>query len=78
MLFPSNLRETIFRVYCDDLVHQGIDRTTFLIKQRFFWTRIAKYIKEQVQKCGSSIRRKKTPGKAAPVNITSTALVELV
>ena len=58
--------------------HQGRDRTTSLIKQRFFWPRMAKFIKERVQKCGSCIRRKKAPGKAALVNITSTTPMELV
>ena len=78
IVLPSELKETIFRAYHDDLGHQGRDRTTSLIKQRFFWPRMAKFIKGRVQKCGSCIRRKKAPGKAALVNITSTTPMELV
>ena len=75
---PSNLIETLFSASYDDLGHQERDRTTSLIKQRLFWPRMAKYIKERSQNCSSCIRRKKTPGKAALVNITSTTQMELV
>ena len=78
IVLPLELKETIFRAYHDDLGHQGRDRTTSLIKHRFFWPRMAKFFKERVQKCGSCIRRKKAPGKAALVNITSTTPMELV
>ena len=79
LVLPDKLKETIFSAYHDDLGHQGRDRTTALIKQRFFWPRMNQFIKERIQKCGRCIRRKTTPGKAATlVNIKSTTPMELV
>ena len=78
IVLPSELQEAIYGVYQDDLRHQGRDRTTSLIKQRFFWPRMAKFITERVQKCKSCTRRQKASGKATFVNITSTTPMELV
>ena len=79
LVIPSSVRETIFAAYHDDLGHQGRDRTISLIRQRFFWPGMNKYIKEKVQQCGRCIRRKTAPVKATElVNITSTSPMELV
>lgn len=36
-VLPTSLTDIIFRAYHDDLGHQGRDRTTSLIRRRFFW-----------------------------------------
>ena len=57
------------------------DRTLSLIRHRFFWSGMNRYIKEKVQLCGRCIRRKTVPVKATElvnINITSTATMELV
>ena len=39
LVIPSNLTEIIFRSYHDDWGHQERDRTTSLIRRRFFLAR---------------------------------------
>ena len=79
LVLPPSLTDTIFKAYHDDLGHQGRDRTTSLIRRRFFWPGMSKDIKSRIQKCGRCIRRKTAPTKATElVNITSTAPMELV
>ena len=79
LVLPDKLKETIFSAYHDDLGHKRGDRTTALIKHRFFLPRMNQFIKERIQKCRRCIRRKTTPGKAATlVNIKSTTPMELV
>ena len=39
-------------------VHQSRDRTTSLVKQRFFWPGIDSYIRDRVEQCDRCIRRK--------------------
>ena len=78
-MLPSSLAETIFRAYHDDLGHQGRDRTTSLIRRRYFWPGMNTYIKTMVQLCERCIRRKTAPFRATePVNITSSFPMELV
>ena len=36
LVMPTTLIDTIFKAYHDDLGHQGRDRTTSLIRRRFF------------------------------------------
>ncbi|MCG7878320.1 MAG: hypothetical protein JAY78_18545, partial [Candidatus Thiodiazotropha taylori] len=79
LVLPPLLRNIIFQAYHDDLGHQGRDRTISLIRQRFFWPGMNRFIKEKVQTCGRCIRRKTAPVKATElVNISSTSPMELV
>ena len=78
-MLPTTLVETVFKAYHDDLGHQGRDRTTSLIRRRFFWPGMMDDIKQRVRLCGRCIRRKTALTKAAElVNITSSAPMELV
>ena len=79
LVLPSDFREIIFQAYHDDLGHQGRDRTSYLIKSRFYWPGMDSYIKQKVKECGRCIRRKVAPSRAANlVNIESSAPMELV
>ena len=79
LVLPSALKDDIFKAYHDDLGHQGRDRTTSLIRRRFYWPGINQYIRQKVQRCSRCVRRKTAPPKAAElVNITSSAPMELV
>ena len=79
LVLPASMKDTIFKAYHEDLGHQGRDRTTSLIKRRFCWPGMNKYIRERVQTCDRCIRRKTAPSKATElVNITSSAPMELV
>ena len=69
----------VLKSYHDDLGHQGRDRTASLIKGRFFWPRMNKFIRNYVQKWGRCICRKAPQVKSAHlVNKTSSAPMELV
>ncbi len=79
LVLPTALRDVVFRAYHDDLGHQGRDRSISLIKRRFFFPGLDTYVEKMVRKCGSCIRRKTAPTKAAPlVPITSSSPMELV
>ena len=49
IVISSDLIETRFVACHDNLGHQGRNRTTFLIKRRFCWRRMTKFIIERVQ-----------------------------
>lgn len=79
LVLPTSLTDTIFKAYHDDLGHQGRDRTTSLIRRRFFWPGMNEDIKKRVSLCERCVRRKTAPTKATElVNITSTSPMELV
>ena len=79
IVLPQALRDIVFKAYHDDLGHQGRDRTTALIRQRFFWPGMNQYIKQRVRQCIRCIRRKTPATKATElVNITSSAPMEMV
>ena len=76
---PITYRDDIFKALHYDLGHQGRDRTTSLIKQRFFWPGIDAFVAEQVRQCNRCILRKANPGISANlVSIESTAQMEIV
>ncbi|MCM8885689.1 MAG: DDE-type integrase/transposase/recombinase, partial [Candidatus Thiodiazotropha sp.] len=79
LVLPPVFREDVFQALHNDLGHQGRDRTTSLVKQRFFWPGMDTYIKEKVKACDRCTRRKTGSGKSAElVNISSTSPMELV
>ncbi len=79
LVLPHRLRPDIFHAYHDDLGHQGRDRTLSILKRRFFWQGMDKYVQNMVRQCKRCICRKTAPTTAAElVNIISTAPMELV
>ena len=69
----------MFQALHDDVGHQGRDRTTLLIKQRFFWPGMDSYIKSKVKACDRCIRRKTNVGqRAGSIPIESSAPMEIV
>ena len=79
LVVPITYRDDIFKALHSDLGHQGRDRTTSLIKQRFFWPGIDAFVAEQVRQCNRCILRKANPGISANlVSIESTAPMEIV
>ena len=49
LVLPPVFRDDVFEALHNDLGHQGRDRTTSLIKQRFFWPGMDTYIKDRVR-----------------------------
>ena len=79
LVLPPVFRQEVFQALHDDLGHQGMDRTTSLFKQRFFWPGMDAFVKESVRACDRCIRRKAVGGKSAElVNITSSSPMEIV
>lgn len=59
--------------------HQGRDRTTSLIKERFFWYGMTKDIEQWIQKCPRCIWRKTPTNERAPLkSITTSQPMEIV
>ena len=79
LVIPLSQRDVVFRALHDSMGHQGRDRTTSLVKQRFFWPGIDEYISRRVDNCDRCTKRKSNPGKSAElVNIMSTAPMEVL
>jgi len=68
----------MFRCLHDDLGHQGRDRTTSLMKERFYWPGLDAFVAEKVKQCGRCTRRKRHPERAELQPIESTAPLEIV
>ena len=79
LVLPMAFREVVFKAFHDDLGHQGRDRTTSLIKQRFYWPAMDSDIQQFVRQCNRCILRKSRQKKSAGlVNIVSTAPLEII
>ena len=79
LVIPLPYRDVVFKALHDSLGHQGRDRTTSLVKRRFFGPGIDAYVRDNVQGCERCIKRKSNPGKSAElVSITSTAPMEII
>ncbi len=78
-MLPSAFRGTALRGLHDDVGHQGRDKTTWLVKQRFFWPGLDSDVRRKVEECGRCIRRK-TPAvpSAELIPIQTTRPMELV
>ncbi|MCG7878036.1 MAG: DDE-type integrase/transposase/recombinase [Candidatus Thiodiazotropha taylori] len=79
IVLPPVFREEVFQALHDDLGNKRRDRTTSLIKQRFFGPGKDIFVRERVKSCGRCIRRKTGGGRnAALVNIKSSSPMEIV
>lgn len=79
LVLPARYRPMVFRAMHDDIGHLGMERTTELIKDHFYWPRMASEIAMYVQNCGRCVARKSLPKRAAPLQqITSTGPLDLV
>ena len=79
LVLPLAFRDFVFNAFHNDLGHQGRDRTTSLIKQRFYWPAMDAFIADKVAVCQHCILRKRHQDKCAGlVNIVSSAPMELI
>lgn len=79
LVVPSVFYDIIFAGLHNDAGHQGRDRTTSLIKSRFFWPGLDMFVEKQVRECQRCIRRKSSVSNSAPlVSVESTYPLELV
>lgn len=63
----------------DDFGHLGIDKTTELVRDRFYWPKMAVDIDQYIKTCGRCVAQKTLLHKATPLNqITSRGPMDLV
>lgn len=79
LILPTKYRDTVLRALHDDLGHLGIERITDLLRQRFFWPKMAKYVEQYIKNCKECITRKPPNQRTAPLHqITSRGPMDLV
>lgn len=79
LVLPLEHVPIVLEAMHNDMGHPGRDRTTSLVKDRFYWSGMYQDITTWIEECGRCIRRKSSTIQRAPlVNITTTSPLELV
>lgn len=79
LVLPPKYRSVVLQSLHDDIGHLGIEKTSALIKDRFYWPKMSHEIEQYVKNCGKCILRKTQPQRAAPLSqITSNGPMDLV
>lgn len=79
LILPVKYRQMVLKSVHDEAGHLGTERTIELIKDRFYWPKMASDIATYIQNCGRCVARKSLPQKAAPLQqITSNGPLDLV
>jgi transposase InsO family protein len=78
LVVPTAYRNEALQGVHDDVGHLGVERSTELLRERFFWPGMAADMKKHIQECGRCIRRKALNPKAPLVSIATTEPLELV
>ncbi len=79
LVLPAKYWSQVLHSLHDDSGHLGVERTTELLKDRFYWPRMSVYIEHYVKNCGRCIARKTLPKKFAPLHhMTSSGPFDLV
>ncbi len=79
LVLPAKYHQTVLKSLHDDSGHHGVDRTTELIGDRFYWPRMTLDIEQYIKTCSSCITRKTLPQRSAPLShITSNGPLNLV
>lgn len=79
LVLPNKYHHKIMSSLHDDMGHLGVEKTTELIKDRFYWPKMSTDIEMYVKNCGRCIARKTLPQRHSPLNqITSNGPLDLV
>lgn len=80
IILPQCLRQEVLRGLHDDHGHQGIERTTRLIRERCFWPGMSREIEKYCQECGRCIVAKavRPQVRTFPGNLTASRPLEIV
>ena len=70
LVLPEMYKSVVLRELHDEMGHQGIDRTTSLIRERFFWPYMQKEIEHYVLRTCTCLKQK-TPCKQQRAPLTS-------
>lgn len=79
LVLLQKYRSMVLQSLHDDTGHLGVDKTTALVRDRFYWPKMSNEIEQYVKNCGKCILRKAQPQRAAPLKqITSNGPMDLV
>ena len=79
LIIPRSHRSMIIRSLHDQMGHQGRDRTTSLIRDRFFWHGLTRDVEDWISSCDRCLKRKTPRRDQAPlVSITTSQPLKLV
>ena len=80
VILPLSLREPIIELVHGQMGHIGVDRTTSIIRDRFFWPHMLNDIQHHIKnKCRCIVQKKPQIHKSAPLQtITSSQPLEIV
>ena len=77
-VLPENYRKRAIMALHDDFGHLGMEKTLGLLKDRFFWPKMSKDVRQYIRTCGRCIRFKQPVQKAEMKPKLCTYLMELV
>lgn len=80
LVLPEKYKTTVLRQLHDDMGHQGVERTTSLVRDRFFWPHMQREVETYMSQCCACLKQKKPCRETrAPLNsIVTTQPFELV
>ena len=79
VVLPKKHRELVLRSLHNDAGHQGRDKTLSLIRDRFYWSWMARDVDQWIKSCDRCIKRRApTDAKAPLVSIETSQPLELV
>ena len=78
LVIPREFRNKVLTELHDKFGHPGRERTTSLIKDRFYWIGMHQDIENWIKNCNRCVHRKSTNQRAPLVNIQSSYPLELV
>lgn len=79
LVLPAEFRTVVLKSLHDELGHLGVERTTDMIRSRFFWPKMATDVEQYIKNCGECVLRKTPCQRAAPLHqIVSTGPMDLV
>ena len=73
LVLPASQVPVVLRALHNDMGHQGRDRTTSLVKDRFYWYGITRDIDNWIQRCPRCLKRKKPTTERAPLTSIETS-----
>lgn len=79
LVLPRQHRRLVLKYLHDEFGHLGIDKTTELVRDRFYWPKMAVDIDQYIKTCGRCVAQKTLPHRSAPLHqITSRGPMDLV
>lgn len=79
LVLPEKYHLQVLKSLHYDVGHLGVERTTELLRDRFYWPKMNQAVEQYVKTCGRCIIRKTLPQKSSPLNhITSSGPLDLV